>query len=250
LDQAIELLNRRQTNDAFKFYRLSLREWNLPIIEYLDFYSECVEAAKLALDRNSQDADALYVLARMGMKQSNEERLEMAKRCVELDPSIPDFHHYLACTLGYVRDHNNGLRAVERAIEMLPNHPDWLYDRATHLRLREDEEKSKKCGNAAEAYLKFLSSNPRDHRKYPEACYCLAHIYASLEDMSQSKIYYQKGLEAEDPSIRLPCFEPVEENFPPKRMTQEFFKVLELGKIHLKKIPQKSQQFFSLPQGW
>jgi len=80
--KAKEHLKRKQTNEAFKLVRLSLREWDHPIVEYSEFYPECVEAAKEALDRNSADADALYVLARFGATHSNEEKLRMAKRCV------------------------------------------------------------------------------------------------------------------------------------------------------------------------
>jgi len=224
LDRAISLLERQQTADAFKLYRLSLREWDLPIIEFSDFYSECVTAAKHALNCNSQDADALYVVSRMGMIQSNQERVQMAKRCVELDPSVPDFHHYLACSLGFVGDHKNGLRAVDRAMELLPNQPGWLYDRATFIRLG---EKKKYGGEDAKAYLKFMSLNPKDHRKYSEACYCLAQIYFLSGDPTQAKTYYQKGLDAEDPKIYLPCFEPVDFDFPPKMMMQRMLKLME-----------------------
>jgi len=163
VEQAMDHLSRHQFTDAFKLYRLSQREWDLAIVEFGSFYSICLAAAKRTLDHNSNDADALYALVRIDMTQSNEEKLLMVKRCVELDPSVPDFHHLLASILGFVTDNKNGLRAVERAIEMLPNHPDWLYTRATLMRLAEDERglKGKKySADVAEAYLKFMSSNP------------------------------------------------------------------------------------------
>jgi len=248
VEEAIDLLSRRKINEAFKLYRLSFREWDLPIIEFSDFYSDCVEAAKKSLDRNTQDADALYVLVRTGTVRSNEEKLRMVKRCVELDPSVPDFHHLLACILGFVGDHNNGLRAVDRALELLPDQTDWLYDRATFIRLKETE---KQGADDAEAYLKFISSNPRDHRKFPEACYCLAQIYLLSGDHTQAKSYYQKGLDAEDPQVRLPCYEPVDYDFPPKMMIQRMFKAME--GIHLSmeinfKIQNNINKFLSLPK--
>ena len=55
-----------------------------------------------------------------------------------------------------------------------------------------------------------------DHRKYPEACYSLAYIYCFSGEISKAKTYYEKGLQAEDPKIRLPCFKPVEQDFPLK----------------------------------
>jgi len=192
LEQAMDHLSRHQFTDAFKLYRLSQREWDLPIIEFGFFYSICLAAAKQTLDHNSKDADALYALARIDKTQSNEEKLLMVKRCVELDPSVPDFHHLLGSMLGFVGDYKNGLRAVERAIEILPNHPDWLYTRATLMRLAEDQEglRNKKYSvDVAEAYLKFMSSNPMDHRKFPEACYSLAHIYFFSGEISKAKTY-------------------------------------------------------------
>ena len=236
LEQAKDLLRRGQRGDAFILYRLSRRAWDLQIREYFYFYLECANAAEQALDQNSQDANALYVLLCIDLsRRSNEENLQMAKRCVELDPSVPEFHQLLSCMLGFVGDHKNGLRTIDRAIEMLPNQVDWLYYRATHLRLIVDEEEKNKKNkkhevDAVEAYLKFISSNPRDHRKVPEACFSLAQIYAHWGEIAKAKIYYQKGLEAEDPGIRLPCFEPVKDDFSGKMVTKLMLKASELGK--------------------
>ena len=227
LERAMDLLMQQQTNETFKLFRLSQRVWDLPIMEYSFFYSECIEAAKQALDLNSQDADALYVIARIDMTQSNEEKLQMAKRCVELNPSVPDFHHLLGCMWGFVNNHKNGLRAVDQAIEMLPEQTDWLYDRATLIRMKEDD--------AAEAYLKFISLNPTDHRKFPEACYCLAQIYVLSGEKTKAEMYYKKGLETEDSRIRLPCFKPVEDKFPAKMITRMLLKASEGMNMSLKK---------------
>ena len=147
----------------------------------------------------------------------------MVKRCVELDPSIPDFHHLLACMLGFVGDYKNGLRAIDRAIELLPNQTGWLYERATFIRLAEDEEglkNAKYSVDVAEAYFKFLKSNPEDHRKFPEALYSLAHIYFVSGEVNKAKAFFLKGLQAEDPKIRLPCLKPVEHDFPLKTITR------------------------------
>jgi len=220
VERAMDLLKQNQTNDVFKLVRLSLREWDLPIPEYSPFYWKCIDAAKKALDRNSQDADALYALARLDMSKSNAERLQMAKRCVELDPTIPDYYHLFSCMLGFAGSYQNGLRAVDRAIELLPNHPDWLFGRAEFIRLiDEGVKKVKNIYNAAEVYSKFLSLNPTDHRQRPEAFYCLAEIYAFSGDKTKAEMYYQKGLDAEDPKVRLPCFEPVRD-FLPKKTTK------------------------------
>jgi len=223
VDKAMDLLKRKQTNDAFKLIRLSLREWDLPIPKYSYFYLDCIEVAKEVLDCNSQDVDALYVLACLDSTHSAKEKLRMAKRCVELDPSVPDFHQLLSCTWEIVGDYKNGLRAVDRAIELLPDQTDWLFGRVKlllRLLYQNREEKKEEYGvDVAEAFLKFISSNPMDNRNIPEACYYLVQIYV-LSDVPKAKIYYQKGLEAEDGRIRLPCFEPLTDDFPPKKFAR------------------------------
>jgi len=238
VEKAMDLLKQHQSTDAFKLVRFSLREWDRPIVLYSDFYSECFEAAKQALDQNSQDADALYVLAYFDTTQSIEEKLQMAKRCVELDPSVPDFHQLLSSMFGYVGDHRNALRALDRAIELLPNHPSWLYCRAGFIRLRQQEVSTVKniyTPDVAEAYLTFLSSNPMDHRMFPDACYFLAHIYAISNDRVKAKTYYQKGLDAEDPGVRLPCSDSAEDDFLAKKTTRMLLNAWEGTTLFLKK---------------
>jgi len=114
---------------------------------------------------------------------------------------------------GFVVNHRNGLRALDRGMELLPNHPDWLYTRAGCLRVRDEKQKKVKnniySDEAVETFLKFIESNPTDHRMFPDACYSLAMIYALSDDKTKAEMYYQKGLDAEDPRIRLPCFGPV-----------------------------------------
>jgi len=39
--------------------------------------------------------------------------------------------------------------------------------------------------------------------------------------------YIQMGLEVEDPNIRLPCFDPVKDDFPPKLISKRLLKVYE-----------------------
>jgi len=223
LERARVLLKQKRTNEVFQHHRLSMREWVLPHPDFLDFYDECHRAALKALDRNSQDAEALYVLVRIGVHQSFEERLQMAKRCVELDPSVPDFHHLVADMCGFIQDHRNGLRAVDRALELLPSQTSWLYDRAGFIRMGEAH---KYTSNSPEAYLKFLSSNPPDHPKVPMAYFYLAHLYVMMNELTKAKAFFQKGLEAEDPGNpnRLPCFEPVKEDFQAKSMTRMMIK--------------------------
>jgi len=247
--KAMDLLKQKQTNDAFKLFRLSIREWESPISEYADFYYDCIKAATEALDRNSEDAEALYVLALFATNDSNEEKLRKAKRCVELDPSVPDFHHLFSSMLGSTGAFQNGLRAIDRALELLPNHLDWLLVKATWIRLLEQQVKKLDeidSAEVVEAYLKFISSNPTaDHRDFPQVCYSLALIYALSSDKTNAKTYYQKGLDAEDPRVRLPCFEPVQDDLPAKKMTRVLLNTWEGIKLpHSNKFFTFIQYFF------
>jgi len=241
VEEARNLFKQKQLNDVFKLIRLSLREWGLSIPEYSPFYWKCIQAAKQALDRDSRDAGALYVIAHLDMTLSVVERLQMAKRCVELDSSVPDFHQFLSNMMGFVGDYKNGSRALDRAIELLPNHPGWLYSRAGFMRLIQEgvsKEKNIYTPDVAEAYLTFLASNPMDHRHFPDACYFLAHIYALSDDRVKAKTYYQKGLDAEDPRVRLPCFASAEDDFLGKKTARLLINAWEGTKYHLKKLPK------------
>jgi len=72
-------------------------------------------------------------------------------------------------------------------------------------------------------YEKYLAANPPDSRKVPEAYYSIGLEYAIMEDMDKAKLYQQKGIEAESPNVRLPCFPPIEDDFPPKYFLLKLF---------------------------
>ena len=83
-------------------------------------------------------------------------------------------------------------------------------------------EKDRHPFKTIEAYENFLVANPPDARKVPEAYYSIGLEYASMKDMEKAKYYRQKGEEAESPKVRLPCFQPVEDDFPPKYFLKFF----------------------------
>jgi len=92
--------------------------------------------------------------------------------------------------LCFFNDFKNGLRAIDRALELLPKQLGWQFERASLLRMKEEEEEEKKCSvDVEEAYLKFVSSNPMDHRNFPEACYYLAQYYLLSHNESKGKMY-------------------------------------------------------------
>jgi hypothetical protein len=82
-----------------------------------------------------------------------------------------------------------------------------------------DTEQDRNPSEIIATYQAFLTANPPDARRVPEACYSISYEYFLLMDMDKAKHYYQKGIEAENPNVRLPCFPPVKD-FPPKKSLQ------------------------------
>tara|TARA_R110002050_G_scaffold74115_1_gene159205 strand:- start:350 stop:712 length:363 start_codon:yes stop_codon:yes gene_type:complete len=76
-----------------------------------------------------------------------------------------------------------------------------------------------KVDETIQTLLKFKEETPIDHRKRPEAEYCLALQYLMKKDIDNVKKHWKLGLAAEDPSIRLPLVPPVG-GFPVKTTLQ------------------------------
>jgi hypothetical protein len=67
-----------------------------------------------------------------------------------------------------------------------------------------------------EAFEAFVAASEPDNRQVPEALYGIALEYFKIKNKEKAEEYYQKALRSESPTIRLPCFEPISDNFPPK----------------------------------
>ena len=127
----------------------------------------------------------------------------------------------LCCTCGFLQDNAMALREAARAIELAPDRKEWLYDYATALRLsaEDDTQHHKRQANEIiNAYKSFPLANPPDHRKVPEANYCIGAEYAFMGDNKAALKHFQLGLAAEEPDVRLPCFTTVADTFPPKSL--------------------------------
>ncbi|CAF1338064.1 unnamed protein product [Didymodactylos carnosus] len=89
---------------------------------------------------------------------------------------------------------------------------------ATHSQ----EESIKASKEVVAAYEYFLQKNPPDHRKVPEVHYCLGCLACFDRNLTLATFHLNKAKVAENPSVRLPCFEPVGYDFEPKVVLEMF----------------------------
>ena len=67
------------------------------------------------------------------------------------------------------------------------------------------------------AYQAYIAASEEDARKVPEAYYSIAcEYFMMLKDFDKAKEYQKKAERAENSPVRLPCFEPIKDDFPPK----------------------------------
>jgi tetratricopeptide (TPR) repeat protein len=199
LEQANIHLQSNEFHKAFLTFRAAERTWELlPIMEeeLISYH----EASKMVFDANPNDAEALFVILRYQMINDFNplESLEIAKKCVFLDPKVADFHHWVGSLEGSLADYDSSVRCFERALELDPN-PEWLYDIATSLRLQSERNPAK----VIKAYEDFISANEPDSRKVPEAYYCIGLEYQMMNNEKKAEEFLKKAIESESPPLRL-----------------------------------------------
>ncbi len=222
--EAVDALEKRKdTATAFRLFREARRAWE-EVRMTLDIANKFHKAAKTAFQKNPRDHDALFVII---VHESSEpscnyaELASMAKTCVSLNPGIPDYHFLLGRMLGKAENHHDALGSFERALE-LERVPDWLYNRATCLRLLERGERE-----VIKAYEDYVRASEKDAGKVPEANCYIGLMYTKLGDAAQAKKYWETAREAE--SHRLPCFGPVLDDFLPKVELAAFVQMSEVA---------------------
>ena len=221
-DQVSAHLQSIEFHDAFIAFRAAERAWDrFPVPEHQ--WTSLHRAAKMAFDANPNDAEALFVILRCQMRANIHpiDGLAMAKKCVSLNPMVADFHHLLGCLHGFVEDFISATRCFERALELDPI-PDWLYDRASSLRLQSDRNPN----TVIKAYEDYIAASEPDSRKVPEAYYCIGQEYQMMNNDKKVEEFLKKATEAENPPVRLSFFGPVNDEFPPKFMLQNSLKNL------------------------
>jgi tetratricopeptide (TPR) repeat protein len=226
LAQAIIALRVGDHLSSFHLFRKSWRLWDLIQIPQ-HICRQALKAAQDDFDSNPTNANALFsILIFEPMTKrgcDHRELVEMAKICVSLDPKVADYHRILGCLYGFAGDFENGRRSIERALD-LEVEPGWLYDKATMLRLTETE----KPEVVIKAYQDYIEANEKDERKIPEAYYSLGftHLFC-MKNEREARECRKKARKAERPPVRLPCFGPVEDDFPPKLLLDTYFKTKE-----------------------
>ncbi len=237
-NHALALFGQNRLVEGYARLRESLRYWDV----YVDHpvFRSCVEQV-LKLD--PKQVDAQYIFAAYIFRGSKAERVELVEQGVIDHPREADFHHLLACMYGFVDNWHASLRAVDRALELEPSNNDWLYHRATAIRLTADVNSAASLEKVVSAYKVFLEKNPSDHRKVPEAFYCIAESKIFLHEEEEAFSYYARGQAAEDVSVRLPNLEPIEDTFPPKGRVKAviMFKTKRGGCASCKKVYPKSR---------
>jgi hypothetical protein len=111
LEQAKAHLQSNKFRDAFLTLRAALRTWDLlPMTKHE--WSAYHEAAKRAFDANPSDAEALYLILRYQMLTNFhfQDGLQMAKKCISLDPKVADFHHFSGSLHGFEGDFESSFR--------------------------------------------------------------------------------------------------------------------------------------------
>jgi hypothetical protein len=111
VEQAWAHLQSNKFRDAFVTLRAARRAWDLlPMAK--DVRSAFHEAAKRAFDANPNDAEALYVILRYQMLTNFhfQDGLQMAKKCITLDPKVADFHQFSGSLHGFEGDFDSSFR--------------------------------------------------------------------------------------------------------------------------------------------
>lgn len=151
------------------------------------------------------DTEASHVLLCSNRIKSLETRLWLAEHSVKLQPDTPDFHYALSLVYQSMGDYQRGVLAIDRALQ-LEVHPEWLFTKALLLQM----SKARPDHYVTRAYEKFLSCSPHDFHHVPEAHYRLSFLYHSLSNAEKSKHHLNRAIQANNPNVRLPCFQPVE----------------------------------------
>ncbi|PAA57002.1 hypothetical protein BOX15_Mlig011296g1, partial [Macrostomum lignano] len=211
--------------EAFRLYRLAARAWQ-PLMFDMDTWDELLAAATEAFEKNPRDADAYFAICQCHAcknMSNNKELVRMALTCTNLNPNVADYYVFLCNMYAFVEDGVGSLKAVERALE-LEWEPTWLLEKAKALVQKYINRQDRSI--IIEAYKEFIAANEKDQRHIPEANYYLSYEYMEMKDEEMAREYYQRGLRAESPEVRLPCFEPVQD-YRPKEIVEAMFKILD-----------------------
>jgi len=208
-----------------------------------------ITAARIRLELDPYDEDAVHVIARFEHR-SFKERVALLEECIKHHPLAADIHYLLASMYMFINEYDKAERACTRALE-LEFHPGWLYTQVGAIKLADEsrngnnmtfgtdfcsrntanlnqvenmlKESASRSDEIIEKYNRFLKLNPVDHKKVPMVHFTLAFIHMQRNEHQLAHFHWLKWQETDDPSVRLPCHEPVEFPCQMKPMMDMFF---------------------------
>ena len=207
MNEARDLVVEKKYHESFQKLREIWRTWDFALEDYRPF----LQAARQLLEKDPDDHSALYIVAVCAPVDDFKDKLTLILICLQLDPSVPDYHLMAAHLYTMNEDFEIALKFCNKALELLP-HPSWLFTRAHLLQLVGPKKFSVK--KMIEAFQLYLGSVPSDYSDVAEAYYSVAWLLSYDEDgedkeTEETKTVYKMGRAAEE--YRLPCFKDVED---------------------------------------
>ncbi|KAF9934266.1 Stress-induced-phosphoprotein 1 [Linnemannia zychae] len=141
------------------------------------------------------------------LNMESDENIDFLTECIKKYPNNKFFLEIRGCLYNFIKKYECGLRDFNRIEEISKDDVDNMYHKASTLRLMDRNRQ------AIDAYTKFLSVAPEDHRKVPEAYYSLGtcgfmeNIKGTI-NLDRITQHYEQGLNAEEKQI--PFFLPYE----------------------------------------
>ena len=162
----------------------------------------CNNALTSSSSQMDEDVRICYVVLHMDSRESIAQFLGI---CKQKYPKSIYFFDLSSAVNGCLERYEAALFEANSGLQLDPNYCELLYLKAVALRLI-----GKDMNEAIDAYRRFLSIAPKDHRKIPESYYAMAACYL-MRDRTKSvtdiiRQTYNQGEEAE--IIQLPCFLP------------------------------------------
>ncbi|CAL8124898.1 unnamed protein product [Orchesella dallaii] len=133
--------------------------------------------------------------------------MKLAKKGTKMYPHNPHYHCLVSYGYNQLKDHEGGLRYVEKALKNFPKQVALLISKVEYLdkvlgQTEEDVERRVK------AYHEYIQALPKGHYKIPEFYYRIALIYkAGLSTQTNEEVsskvreiikdYFSRGVEAE-----------------------------------------------------
>jgi tetratricopeptide (TPR) repeat protein len=192
LTAAFDAYEGKDTRDVFRNFRAAKKLWDaIPIHLFL---KKLNEMATEALEKNPEDADAVFLSVyyekwRQGSKA--EGLSTMAKTCVSVQPSVPEFHttlgHMLACEGSF----QDAVKCYDRSLGLEWN-PELLHWKG-HALMKMDERRRE----AMKVLEKYVEATEKDVPYLPFACFCVASLALQHNDKRKADEYWRKGQEVE-----------------------------------------------------